>query len=136
MTALRLSGDSLRLPLKPLAQKSEVGLECDKRSGNSRAWLPKKSSSAQSFPLDETQNPYYCRGKYPDVSAVLPGRPCLALHRRSLPVHAPLTAGKASAPVGMMTPVISNENVTVTDHACPQHPLAPRGCLRRAETTA
>jgi hypothetical protein len=45
MTALRLNGDSLRLPLKPLAQKSEVGLECDKPSGNSRAWLPKKSSS-------------------------------------------------------------------------------------------
>jgi hypothetical protein len=132
MTALRLNGDSLRLPLKPLAQKSEVGLECDKRSGNSRAWLPKKLF----FRSVETQNPYYCRGKYPDVSAVLPGRPCLALHRRSLPVHAPLTAGKASASVGMMTPVISNENVTVTDHACPQHPLAPRGCLRRAETTA
>jgi hypothetical protein len=42
-------GDSLHLPLKPLAQKSEVGLECDKRSGNSRAMVTKEFFSRSVF---------------------------------------------------------------------------------------
>jgi hypothetical protein len=44
--------------------------------------------------LDAAEKPYYCGSKYPDVSAVLPRRPCLALHRRPLPVHLPLTTEK------------------------------------------
>jgi hypothetical protein len=53
--------------------------------------------------LDTAQKPYYCVSKYPYVSAVLPRRPCLALHRRALPVHLPPTTGKASALVAVMT---------------------------------
>ena len=55
------------------------------------------------FPFDTAQKPYYCGSKYSHVSAVLPRRPCLALHRRALPVHLPPTTGKASALVSMMT---------------------------------
>jgi hypothetical protein len=73
--------------------------ECDKWAGNGRAWLPKKFSPA----LDASQKPYYCVSKYPHISVVLPRRPCLALHRRALPVHLPPTIGKASALVGLMT---------------------------------
>jgi hypothetical protein len=53
--------------------------------------------------LDAAQKPYYCGSKNPHVSAVLPRRSCLALHRRIPPVHLPPTTGKASALVGAMT---------------------------------
>ena len=61
-------------------------------SNRALPWLPKKSSS----PLDEVQKPYYCESNY-NVRAVLPRRPCLALHRCALPVHLPPTTWKASA---------------------------------------
>jgi hypothetical protein len=85
--------------------------------------VTKKSS----YPLDAAQKPYYCGSKYPHVSAVLPRRPCLALHRRALPVHLPPTTGKASA-VGMMTWVIANGNVTSKRRITPVRSIpAPRG---------
>jgi hypothetical protein len=56
----------------PLYPKFDSGPE-------SAAGLPNKSSSA----LDAARKPYYCGSRYSHISAVLPRRPCLALHRRS-----------------------------------------------------
>jgi hypothetical protein len=53
--------------------------------------------------LDTAQKPHYCKSKNPHVSAVLLRRPCLALHRRALPVQLPPTTGIPSAPVCVMT---------------------------------
>jgi hypothetical protein len=52
----------------------------ERRHGYQNNFLP-------SLPLDTAQKPYYSGSKYPHVSTVLPRRPCLALHRRALPVQ-------------------------------------------------
>jgi hypothetical protein len=79
----------------PVDQNESVG--CAHPGANARSalvtqcsGLPKKSSPA----LGAAQKPYYCGSKYPHFSAVLPRRPCLALHRRALPVHLLPTTGK------------------------------------------
>jgi hypothetical protein len=101
--------------------------ECDKSAGNGRAWLPKKSSPARSR-----------RG----AKTVLMWEQVSTRQRRlattALLGLAPARSTRASAAnhpesISACRPddsVIANENVTVTDHACPQ-PCAPRG--RRGE---
>jgi hypothetical protein len=105
--------------------------EGDKWAGNGRARFPKKSFPA----LDAAQKPYHSVSRNPHVSAVL---------TTALLGLAPARSTRASAAnhregisaCRMMTRVIANRNVTVTDHACPQHSCDPRGCLRRAEINA
>jgi hypothetical protein len=63
-------------------------------------WLPKKSTSAQS--LDAVQKPYYCGSKF-KRQCRLAATALLGLAPVCLPVHLPLTTGKASALAGMMT---------------------------------
>jgi hypothetical protein len=71
--------------------------------------------------MDAAQKPCYFAIKYSHLSAVLPRRPCVALHRLALPVHPPPTNGKIISACRRDDLGVANDNVTVTDQACPQH---------------
>ncbi len=64
-------------------------------------WLPKKSSYA----LDAVPKPYYCRISIQTPEPSYHDGSCLALHRRTLPVHVLPTTEKASALASLMTRV-------------------------------